>query len=237
MHHSIIIHAIITICLLFLSNAERIFCPPDHFVKNANRSVRGYRTALMFEIHGRLYVSKSDLPLYWAEYHNGGAISRNIYNHVGILGIDKVYISVFYNESLYPTPPTVEDIYPPDKYCVSDWNNLGVIGWRPTPFGGPVENWPLNAKGKPSLDKNLYKSIRGSNIIYEGKTHCVQFCISDFVYRNQESYGLRVSSRCRRVFGASELEYQHSRLQVVQKRVSSINIADIGTDAHHRYYQ
>lgn len=86
---------------------------------------------MISEIHGNLLVKTQTHPLHWSWYIDGAQLSRYFYNHVGILGIDKIHLTVFYNETLYSNPPTVEEIYPRKNYCVVDWYNLGYLDWRP----------------------------------------------------------------------------------------------------------
>ena len=95
-----------------------------------HRSLTEHKTAIIAEIHGKVWL-QSNRPTRWADYTDGHQLSRHLYNHIGILGIDKLYLTIFYNETVYPTPPSVEAIYPSDKYCVVDWYRLGVLDWRP----------------------------------------------------------------------------------------------------------
>lgn len=178
--------ALLLLCRIALVDS-RFYCPPANFVVNSQRTVPGQKTAIITEIHGQLWAKTYNWGPYWTEYYQGDQLARNIHNHAGTLGIDKIYLGVFYNESLYPKGPTVEDIYPSDKYCVADWHKLGVLDWRPVPYGGPVKNWPLDKHGKPTQDRDYYKTLRFYNPIYAGIIVNVQCNVCPYLCaRNQE---------------------------------------------------
>ena len=169
------------LCLLIIINFQtgaRYYCPPANFVNNSRRSVVGLKTAIISEIHGQVWAKTHSWGPFWTQYYNGDQLARSLFNHAGILGIDKVYLGVFYNETLYPRGPSVEDIYPSDKYCVSDWHKLGVLEWRPVPFGGPVQNWPVDKDGKPTQDRDYYKTLRVYNPFYAGKCDVMEWWYS-----------------------------------------------------------
>lgn len=152
-----------------LDTVTRLYCPPPNFEQLHKREF-GYRTAIISEIHGNLALS--DFEGEYANYYHGHLLSFYLFHHTAVLGIDKVFVTVLYNQTIYPTGPTVENIYPSSKYCVVDWFKLGVLSWNPTPYGGPVEKWPINFKtGKPSLNRDVYKTERGINPIYKGKIY------------------------------------------------------------------
>lgn len=153
-------------CTQFL--AGRLFCPPPNLKLNSNRPYAGLKTAIIGEVHGQLWVQTQTHPVGWTHYFDGHQLARNFYIHVGILGIDKIHLIVFYNETLYPNSPTVEDIYPSKRFCVADWYRLGVLDWRPVKYGGAKETWPYDEKGNHTLDRDYYKTQRGYHPIYAG---------------------------------------------------------------------
>ena len=157
------------LCALIHAVAGRLYCPPPNLVLNSNRSYPGFKTAIISEIHGKVWIQTQQHPLRWSEYLGGHQIARNLYNHIGILGIDKIYLTVFYNQTLYPTPPTIEVIYPPEQFCVVDWYRLGVLDWRPEIYGGPKETWAIDKNGNKTLDRAYWKTQRGYQPIYKGK--------------------------------------------------------------------
>lgn len=167
--HKMFKGVLIFIFLLLLRSyvAERLFCPPYNFVPNADRP-KDYSTAIISEVHGKLWVPGPDQSLRWTDYLDGHVLARNLYFHVGVLGIDKVYLTAFYNETLYPSPPPIEAIFPPQKFCVVEWYKLGVLEWLPQVYPGPAHTWALDKPGKRTKEMNLFKSQKGYNVVYEG---------------------------------------------------------------------
>lgn len=155
---------------LMLADAKRRHCPPANMFPNSNRTTPGLKTAIIGEIHGKLWVKTQVHPIHWSEYFDGTMMSRYLYNHIGIMGIDKLYLTVFYNETLYPNGPTVEQLYPSERFCVVDWYNLGYLDWRPRVYAGKdLSTWPLDKEGKPTRDRAFYKTQKGYNPTYAGQ--------------------------------------------------------------------
>lgn len=117
------------------------------------------KTSMITTIHGKLWITFLNKH-FWSEYPDGDALSWNLFNHIGMLGIDRVHLGVFYNESLYSTPPTVEDIYPSQRYCAADWFKLGAIDWKPVPYAS------YSGDGHRVLSINYNKSRRFYNPVY-----------------------------------------------------------------------
>lgn len=129
------------------------WCPPKTFPLDANRTIASYRTAVITEIFGQLRENKTLVEPHLASFLNGHLVARNIYNHVGVLGIDKMYLAIFYDMEVFPNnPPSLENVYPSDQYCVAEWSKLGVIEWRPIPYGGPKSGWLLDKHKQPTIE-------------------------------------------------------------------------------------
>lgn len=98
-------------------------------------------------------------------------MSRFLYLYVGILGFDKVYINVMYNASVHLTPPTLQELYPTNTSCMSEWAELGVIDWFTLKFAGyRREEWDIDPDtNQKSLRVDLYRLTRGLNPRFNGK--------------------------------------------------------------------
>lgn len=172
----------------------RSWCPPKSFLHNVNRTIVGFRTAIITEVHSLIYTHNLSARPFLLHFTDGNSMARYIYHHVGVLGIDKVHIAAFYNSSMYPVKPTIEDIYPSSQYCVSDWYKLGAVDWRPAPYEGHQLQDKLYKPGKPTIDMDYYKTIRGYNTIYAGifyRAMSVTYLLNCFK-RNQGFYRLDI---------------------------------------------
>lgn len=148
--------------------SSRLWCPPKNFLHAANKTVKAPHVAIIGEIHGELFLVENEINE-MSSFVSGDELAHFIYHNIGALGVEKLYLSVMYNTTLHPNGPTVEDIYPSSKYCVVDWFDLGVIGWKLTPYGGPIDTWPKNDTGHHTLSRDAYKTRFGYNHIYERK--------------------------------------------------------------------
>ena len=162
-----------------VSGIDRQWCPPIMFSSNRQKQTNKYRTAVLTDIHGQLVRTGMD----WGTFVDGNILSRFLFHHVGILGFDKVYINVMYNASVHKTPPTIEELYPPEKTCVSDWAHAGVIIWTPYTYAGPKEGWAVEpATGEKSLRKDLWKPVRGLNPVFNGELESICFFLPELLF-------------------------------------------------------
>lgn len=151
------------------TRAERQWCPPPTFQHDREKRVKNPRVALLTDIHGQLERT----GLNWGIFLDGNRLSRFLYYYIGVLGFDKAYINVMYNATIHVTPPTIEELYPPNKTCVAEWAKLGVIDWYTYYYAGPVEGWAIEpSTKKPSLRKDLWKPVRGLNPRFNGMILC-----------------------------------------------------------------
>lgn len=145
------------------------WCPPPNFVENRKNSPVTTRTALISEVHGQLKQTGDN----WGIFHNGNLLSRNMYQHIGILGFDKLYLHVLYNDTIHETPPTLEEIYPASESCVKEWHDTGVLVWKPLIYANKDQSkWERHPRHNNTLSKhkNLYKCLRGINPTYASKS-------------------------------------------------------------------
>lgn len=139
------------------------WCPPPNFVEVRGASIRTIRTSVITLVHGQFEIT----GLSWGVFLPGALLARHIHHHVGVLGFDKMYVNVFYNDTIHTNTPTVTEFYPEDKSCVAAWYATAAVEFRYVPFGGPPERWPVDEKGEARLDMDLYKTLRGINVVYD----------------------------------------------------------------------
>lgn len=125
--------------LLFLLNCmvarsfER-WCPPSHFPFIRQTRQSNIRSAVISHIFGALSGPSASGEGYVPEsWPTDDQLSRQLYYHLGLLGMDHYHFTVFFNSTL---PPRIEEVYPNDSSCIRQWNNLGVLTWETVQYSG-----------------------------------------------------------------------------------------------------